>query len=151
MEWLQKILENEKKKNIPLDIETVIRAVKKEFPLHAVPKASYNETAGKLKAARQKLQELDYLREENAALHRTVRAHEEKISQLRTQIWRLTRDHTLKMKLSKLGVIDPAYLIYRMGGVEGFTFDENGEPIGLLDLLEPMHKEMPYLFYDEMS
>ena len=35
----------------------------------------------------------------------------------------------LRHGLSKQGAADPDYLIYRQGGVDGFSFDENGEPV----------------------
>lgn len=42
----------------------------------------------------------------------------------------------LRHGLSKQGAADPDYLIYRQGGVDGFSFDENGEPVGLAALCE---------------
>lgn len=63
----------------------------------------------------------------------------------------LHREYALKESLSKVGVLDPDYLIYKAGGLEKFTFDKDARPVGVEDVLKPYKedKAMAHLFKKE--
>lgn len=64
----------------------------------------------------------------------------------------LRKEYSLKEKLSKLGVLDPDYLIYKAGGIEKFTFDKENAPVGVEDAIKSYKedKAMAHLFKREL-
>ena len=50
--------------------------------------------------------------------------------------------------MTKQGVTDPDYLIYKAGGVEKFTFDKENHPVGMEEQLKAYRedKAMAHLF-----
>lgn len=54
---------------------------------------------------------------------------------------KLLKTYALKEQLSKAGVVDPDYLIYRHGGVEKFNFDKENKPVGVDDALKPYRED----------
>ena len=50
----------------------------------------------------------------------------------------------LKEQLSKAGVTDADYLIYKQGGIDKFTFDKDGKPVGVDDILKPLREDKTY-------
>lgn len=59
----------------------------------------------------------------------------------------------LKEQLSKAGVTDPDYLIYKHGGIDKFNFDKENKPIGVDDILKPYKEDtnMAHLFKQEQN
>ena len=45
--------------------------------------------------------------------------------------------------------MDADYVIYKQGGLDKFSFDKDGNPIGVDDLLKPMKESSPHLFKAE--
>ncbi len=58
----------------------------------------------------------------------------------------LQKEFSLKESLRGTGVIDPDYVIYKQGGVDKFTFDKDGKPVGVDDIVKPMKEASPHLF-----
>ena len=58
----------------------------------------------------------------------------------------LNNTYALKAKLTEAGALDPDYLIYKQGGLEKFTFDTDGKPIGIDDVVKPLKESAPHLF-----
>ena len=60
----------------------------------------------------------------------------------------LQREYSLKEAISKEGCVDPDYLIYKAGGLDGFTFDKDGNPVGVSEMVGKYKedKSMAYLF-----
>ena len=54
----------------------------------------------------------------------------------------------LKEQLTKSGVLDPDYLIYKAGGIDKFTFDKDNNPIGVDESIKAYRedKTMAHLF-----
>lgn len=78
-----------------------------------------------------------------------------KIGEYETEIGKLqaesainVKTFALKEQLSKAGVNDPDYLIYKHGGVEKFNYDSEGKPIGVEDSIKPYKedKTLTHLF-----
>ncbi len=61
------------------------------------------------------------------------------------------KTYALKEQLAKHGVLDPDYLIYKAGGIEKFTFDKEGKPVGVEDTVKPYREDaaMVHLFKQE--
>ena len=55
-----------------------------------------------------------------------------------------SKTYALKEQLSKAGVTDADYLIYKQGGIDKFTFDKDGKPVGVDDILKPLREDKTY-------
>ena len=40
--------------------------------------------------------------------------------------------------------VDADYLIYNQGGIDKFTFDKDGKPVGVDDILKPLREDKTY-------
>ena len=60
----------------------------------------------------------------------------------------IIRTNALKEKLSREGVLDPDYLIYKAGGLDKFTFDKENKPVGVSDVVKTYKEDstMVHLF-----
>ena len=58
------------------------------------------------------------------------------------------KTYALREAMTKAGVLDPDYLIYKAGGLENFSFTESGDPDKLEDTLRPYREDqtMAHLF-----
>lgn len=65
------------------------------------------------------------------------------------QVLNTKKEYNLKAKLKENGVIDEDCLIYKHGGIDKFSFDEEGNVIGIEDTLKPYQSSTPYLFKAE--
>lgn len=148
MEWLKKILEGAKVKEGKLDVDAVMEAIQKEFPLHAVPKEVFNDKNKELKTANDTIAELKKQNGDNAELQKKIGEYETEISNLKTSAENTAKTFALKEQLAKAGVLDPDYLIYKHGGIEKFTFDKENKPVGVEDAVKPYRedKAMSHLF-----
>lgn len=77
-----------------------------------------------------------------------ITGYETEIAKLKKSVADTEKTYTLKEQLSKQGVLDPDYLIYKQGGLEKFNFDKEGKPIGIEETLKPYKedKTMAHLF-----
>lgn len=59
--------------------------------------------------------------------------------------------YSLKEQLSKAGILDPDYLIYKAGGIEKFTFNKENVPVGVEEFVKPYREDaaMAHLFRQE--
>ncbi|MBQ2801726.1 MAG: phage scaffolding protein [Lachnospiraceae bacterium] len=63
----------------------------------------------------------------------------------------ISKTYALKEQLSKAGVIDADYLIYKHGGIDKFTFDKENKPVGVEDAIKSYKEDatMAHLFKQE--
>lgn len=154
MEWLKKILEKAKiSEDGKLDVEAVTAAIQKEFSKHAVMKKEYDGKVEELNAANATIVELKEANKGNEELQRKVGEYETEIGKLKKQADDATKTYSLREQLSKQGVLDPDYLIYKVGGLEKFTFDKDGRPVGIEEAVKPYKEDkvMSYLFKQERN
>lgn len=147
MQWLLDLIAKHTKEGV-LDTEALSKEINTEFPKHAVPKTEFNETNEKLKTATATIETLKKANGDNETLQTTIKQHETTIKKLQEDAANTSKTYALKEQLSKAGVLDPDYLIYKQGGLEKFNFDKDGKPIGVDDVLKPLKedKAMTYLF-----
>lgn len=146
MEWLRTILEAAKINEGVLDIEGIMSTVKTEFPKHAVPKSDYNDKAGELKEANDTITTIKKENEDNETLQKTIKDHEATITTLQKEKENTRRNIVLQTALKESGCTDPDYLIYKQGGIEKFTFDKDGTPVGVEDIIKPYKETNKMLF-----
>jgi len=147
MEWLRKLLEGAKKKDDGnIDIDDLMKSINTEFPKNAVPKTTYNEVSDKLKTAETTLNDLKKNNTDNETLQKTIKEHEATIKTLESNSNNLKKEYSLRDKLKDLGVKDADYLIYKHGGIDKFTYDKDGQIIGLEDTIKPYKESIPHIF-----
>ena len=148
MDWLRAILEKATVTDGALNVDDLLKQVSAEFPKHAVPKADFNTKVQDLSAANKTIADLKKENGDNEELQKKVSGYEEEITQLKKAAADTEKTYALKEQLSKQGVLDPDYLIYKQGGFEKFNFDKAGKPIGIEETLKPYKedKTMAHLF-----
>lgn len=154
MEWLKTLLENAKITDEgKLDVDAVMSEIKKEFPLHAVPKDVFNDKVEELKTANGTIAALKKENGDNEELQKKIGDYETEIKNLKKSAEDTAKTYALKEQLSSAGVLDPDYLIYKAGGIEKFTFDKDNKPVGVEDAIKPYKedKTMMHLFKQEQK
>ena len=153
MEWLKAILEKAEIADGKLDVDAVMNAVQKEFPKHAVPKEDFNAKVKELETANGTITELKKSNGDNKELQKKIGDYEAEIKNLKKSAEDTEKNYALKEQLTKQGVLDPDYLIYKAGGLEKFNFDKEGKPIGVEEAVKPYKEDatMVHLFKQEQQ
>ena len=146
MEWLKTILEKAVITDGKLDVEATMKTINTEFPKHAVPKQDFNDKVKELNAANTTIADLKKDNENNAELQKKITTYETEITNLKTAAANTQKEYALRDKLKEAGVTDVDYIIYKQGGLDKFTFDKDGKPISIDDVLKPMKEASPHLF-----
>jgi len=111
-----------------------------------VPKERFDEVNGKLKEANATIDTLKKSNADNEELQRQVKEYKEKVTTLEATAASTRKEYALKDKLKEAGVVDADYIIYKQGGIDKFTFDKEGNPVGIDDIVKPLKEASPHLF-----
>lgn len=114
-----------------------------------VPKERFDEVNGKLKEANSTIETLKKGNADNEELQKQVREYKDKVAELETASANTAKEYALRDKLKEAGAIDADYIIYKQGGLDKFTFDKDGKPIGIDDVMKPLKESSPHLFKAE--
>lgn len=114
-----------------------------------VPKERFDEVNGKLKEANTTIETLKKDNSDNEELQKQVKEYKEKVTTLETASANTVKEYALKDKLKEAGVVDTDYIIYKQGGLDKFTFDKDGKPVGIDDIVKPLKESSPHLFKTE--
>lgn len=96
-----------------------------------VPKERFDEVNGKLKEANTTIDTLKKSNADNEELQKQVKEYKEKVTILEATAANTRKEYALKDKLKEAGVVDADYIIYKQGGIDKFTFDKEGNPVGI--------------------
>lgn len=90
---------------------------------------------------------------DNEELQTTITNLQNELKKQQTANEEINKTYALKEQLTKQGVLDPDYLIYKAGGLDKFNFDKEGKPIGVEDAVKPYKDDaaMAYLFRQEQG
>lgn len=104
----------------------------------------YDAQAGTLRTLKKNNADNEGLQEQIKKLNDDLQASRKKGDDLR-------KTYALKEAISKEGCLDPDYLIYKQGGLDKFTFDKDGKPVGVSEVLGQYKedKTMAHLFKQE--
>ena len=150
MNWLKEILENAKvNEEGKLEVDALLDNIKKAFPEHAVPKSVFNEANTKLKTAEDTISGLKKENKGNEELQQKIKDYETQIGDLREESIKTKKTYALREALKKQGALDPEYIIYKQGGLDKFSFTDEGKPIGIDEILKPIKEEQAFLFKTE--
>lgn len=88
---------------------------------------------------------------DNEELQKTITALQTDLKNQQAANANTIKTYGLREQLSKAGVLDPDYLIYKAGGIEKFNFDKENKPIGVDEMLKPYKEDtaMAHLFKQE--
>lgn len=111
-----------------------------------VPKERLDEVSGKLKEANTTIETLKKNNADNEELQKQVTQYKNKVTELEKAAENTRKEYTLKEKLTAAGALDADYVIYKQGGVDKFTFDKDGTPVGIDDVVKPLKESSPHLF-----
>ena len=114
-----------------------------------VPKERFDEVNGKLKEANITIDTLKKSNADNEELQKQVKEYKEKATILEATAANTRKEYALKDKLKEAGVVDADYIIYKQGGIDKFTFDKEGNPVGIDDVVKPLKESSPHLFKTE--
>lgn len=142
LEWLQTILESAAITDGKLDVTAVMSTVKTEFPKYAVPKDDFNAKVTELKTATDIITTLKKNAGDNEELQKKIKTYENQIKTLQADQAKTAKTYALKAKLAEAGAIDPDYLIYKQGGIDKFTFDKEGVPVDVDEVLKPLKESL---------
>ena len=88
------------------------------------------------------------LKTANEALQTEIAGYKTTITNLQAEADKFKKTYAVKELLVKEGVIDPDYVIYKQGGVDKFSFDDKGEPVGVTEIVKTFKEDasMAHLF-----
>lgn len=130
LEWLKTILGD-------TYTEDIDKKVSDEIGKQFVSRTDFNTLNETKKTLENTVNTLKQQNGDNEALQKTIKDHEDTIAQLKKDAENTKKYHTLADELRTKGVVDPDYIIYKAGGVEKFTFDKEGKPEKLDDVVKP--------------
>lgn len=110
--------------------------------------AEKENLAGQIKTLNATIGDLKKNNADNESLQTTITDLQAKLKEQQTANEQITKSYALKDQLSKQGVLDPDYLIYKAGGLDKFTFDKQGKPVGVEEAVKPYKEDqaMAHLF-----
>lgn len=111
-----------------------------------IPKSRFDEVNEQLKTANSTIETLKKDNKDNEALQAQVKTYKEKVEALETEAANREKTYALTDKLKEAGVTDADYVIYKHGGLEKFSFDKEGKPVGVDELLKSLKETSPHLF-----
>lgn len=115
--------------------------------------AEKENLAGQIKTLNTTIGDLKKNNADNETLQTTITDLQTKLKEQQAANEQISKTYALKDSLTKQGVLDPDYLIYKAGGLDKFTFDKEGKPVGVEEAVKPYKedKAMAHLFKQEQS
>lgn len=113
--------------------------------------AEKENLAGQVKTLNTTIGDLKKNNADNETLQTTIANLQGELKKQQTANEEITKTYALKEQLAKQGVTDPDYLIYKAGGLDKFTFDKEGKPVGVEEAVKPYKDDaaMAHLFKQE--
>ena len=78
---------------------------------------------------------------DNETLQNTIAELQKDLKRQQEDNVKISKTYALKEQLSKAGVVDPDYVIYKHGGIDNFNFDRANNPVGVEDVLRPYRED----------
>lgn len=130
------------------DLEAAQTGLDEEIKALKADKDTLLKTNSDLKNAKDTLQNsYDQLAENSGSMEELLKqnaAYETQVQGLTDRNKELVQTFALKEALRKAGVLDPDYVIFKEGGVSGFTFTETGDPDGIPDVVSKYAENETY-------
>ena len=113
--------------------------------------AEKENLAGQVKTLNTTISDLKKNNADNETLQTTIANLQGELKKQQNANEEIAKTYALKEQLTKQGVTDPDYLIYKAGGLDKFTFDKEGKPVGVEEAVKPYKDDaaMAHLFKQE--
>ena len=102
MEWLKTLLEGAKINDGKLDVDSLVATINKEFPKHAIPKATFNATNEELKTANATIKTLKADGTSSEELQKTIKKYEDDTQILKSNHLKEVKDLKVNTAISNI-------------------------------------------------
>ena len=143
MDWIKMILDKHTKEDGTVDVEAANKEIDAEFPKNAVPKTDFNSKVEELKTANETLTALQKSNKDNEELQTKISEYEAKMQQLETERAEERKTFTIKEALTKAGVADVDYMMFKLGQLET---DKDGNVVDLDNKVKALQEANPTFF-----
>ena len=143
MDWIKMILEKHTKEDGTVDLAAANKEIDAEFPKNAVPKTDFNSKVEELKTANETLTTLQNSNKDNEELQTKISEYEAKMQQLETERAEERKTFTIKEALTKAGVADVDYMMFKLGQLET---DKDGNVVDLDNKVKALQEANPTFF-----
>lgn len=143
MDWIKAILDKHKKEDGTVDLVEANKEIDAEFPKNAVPKTDFNSKVEELKTANETLNTLQKDNKDVEALQNTITEYKGKVETLETERAAERKTYALKEALTKEGVSDVDYMLFKLGEVET---DKDGNIVDLDNKVKALKESNPTFF-----
>ncbi len=125
-----------------------------------VDKEKYNSAVvekknleGQIKTLNGTIKTLKDSNADNEELQKTIADLQADLKTQQTANANTVKTYSLKEQMSKAGVLDPDYLIYKAGGIDKFTFNKENVPVGVEEFIKPYREDaaLAHLFQQEQQ
>ena len=113
------------------------------------PYKDYDDIKGQLKTANDTIETMKKSGDDVEKLKKTIKEHETTIANMKTEAETKAKTAALVEALKGEKLVDPEYFIYKQGGVDKFTFGQDGKPIGISDMVKPYKESNKSWFQEE--
>lgn len=108
---------------------------------HDAALAEKDNLTEQIKTLQGTISELKKNNADNESLQQTISDLSNRLKEQQTANEQVKKTYALKEQMSKQGVLDPDYLIYKAGGLDKFTFDKEGKPVGVEEAVKPYRED----------
>ena len=143
MDWIKMILEKHTKEDGTVDVAAANKEIDAEFPKNAVPKTDFNSKVEELRTANETLTGLQKSNKDNEELQTKISEYETKMQQLETERAEERKTFTIKEALTKAGVADVDYMMFKLGQLET---DKDGNVVDLDNKVKALQEANPTFF-----
>lgn len=143
MEWIKAILDKHVKEDGTLDKDAAMDDIKKEFPINAVPKNVYNQTAEDLKAANKLVDDLNKTNKDAEGLQEKISEYKQQVATLESERAEERKTYAVKEALQGAGGKDIDYLMFKLGDLE---LDKDGKVKDLDNKIKSLKEATPSFF-----
>ena len=115
------------------------------------PYKDYDDIKGQLKTANDTIETMKKSGDDVEKLKKTIKEHETTIANMKTEAETKAKTAALVEVLKEEKLIDPEYFIFKQGGIDKFTFGQDGKPVGVSDMVKPFKESNANWFEQEQQ
>ena len=115
------------------------------------PYKDYDDIKKQLKAANDTIDDMKKNAPDVEGLNKKIKDYEATIETMKTEAENKAKTSNLIEALKAEKLIDPEYFIFKQGGIDKFTFGQDGKPIGVSDMVKPFKESNKNWFQEEQK